>query len=302
MRNIMRALQNFQNYVLNYDRASKFHIETLIITSLILLILSSAGHIPGILDSTQFTNPLDADFIEDLFCDYNILESSYYAYFILDSIWAAIILLAMWKFVREYFNNNRQGWKKITFVVFTILAIGSYVFDLVENYKYFRHLTYDETIATFKIILYGLTLLGVIIVTILKYIKVFVPNLISFVSSASISLVILLIIGGFLPKAPQVNSIIVSLYENPMNLMILLLIAPLYAIVLAHYPSYFGINEKHRKWYRAERSLWLFGTIFYKYKKKYAKNADGKVESDNNFFFRILGILFYAALFYSLYF
>ena len=71
-----------------------------------------------------------------------------------------------------------------------------------------------------------------------------------FLKSAYISLLILVLIGVILPKAPQVNSIVVNLYYSPINFFVLLLFSSIYAVVLSHYPNYFFLNssDNRREW------------------------------------------------------
>ncbi len=287
------------NYIKNFEKPSQLHLILLIITSLVLMLLSNTGHIPGIMDTMQFREKLSDGFITDiLFKDSPVLRYAYCAYFILDCIWPAILLLAIWKFVRNHRGVNASWWAKLLFAIFSVLVVASYVSDIIENYHYAFNHKYQEVAYVVKMILYSATALCFIGVLIVKYIQVFIPALLKFLQSAGISLFILLVIGLALPKAPQVNSIIVNLYDNPVSFLLLLLAAPMYAVVLAHYPTYFNIDETHRKWYRSTLAWGIFGTIFFKYKPGYSQSSDGYIESSLNFFFRVLGIMFYGALFY----
>ncbi|MEM8929136.1 MAG: hypothetical protein AAGC45_13120 [Bacteroidota bacterium] len=294
----MGKIRNIWYYLENYERPSKNHLGWLIVSSLILLLFSNFDSVPGIMDSMQFREKLDGDFVKGLVRSNGVLAFAYYGYFALDCIWPVILLAAILKYVRNYVGSEPRGGWKTFYILFSVLVVASYVSDLLENGNYVVNHTFNEILFNVKIGLYAGVVLCFLVVLILQYVKDFVPALLRFVKSAGISLFILLVIGLALPRAPQVNSIIVNLYESPFSFLVLLLAAPVYAVVMAHYPSYFSIQETHRKWYRAERDFGIWGTIFYKYKDGYAVTPDGHIESKLNFFYRVLGILFYAALFY----
>lgn len=120
-----------------------------------------------------------------------------------------------------------------------------------------------------------------------------------FIKSSFISLIILILIGVILPIAPQVNSIVVNLYYSPINFLVLLLFASIYAVVLSHYPNYFflGDDKNGRKWKMAKFKILLFGIIWYR-KAGNINNENKKIENYINFLRRTLGVFFYSSLFY----
>ncbi|NER16589.1 hypothetical protein [Spongiivirga citrea] len=284
-----------------YKRVFKPRILWLLILTVLILIAASCCRIPGLIDHPQFTNKLDANFVIQLLTD-NHMMWSYWAFFIIDFVWAFVLLRSIWIFVDDFVKNQTDYGKWIHSVlkVFKIIIVLAYVFDVCENVLYLWNYEYPKTIAGIKMGLYAVVLLGWLLVAIKKYYKRYFPSLLSFLKSAFYSLVIIVIIGVLLPKASQVNSIVVNLYMRPYNLGILLLVAaPIYAVMLAHYPSYFNIDKNRRKWYRANWSWQLISTVFYKndYTKPEEKGTHA-IEGHVNFLLRILGILFYAALFY----
>ena len=126
---------------------------------------------------------------------------------------------------------------------------------------------------------------------------------------AWISLVFLVLIGLTLPKAPQLNSIIVDLYYHPFWFVIILLglFAPFYCIALSHYPTYFLLSKNSKrigkkKW-RIENPVGLFGIIWHSSDSKREKIERGEnfiYESNLGFLRRTIGIFFYMALFYMI--
>ncbi|AUP77382.1 hypothetical protein [Flavivirga eckloniae] len=294
------------NYFTN-SKISKYHFRFLLGLVLIMVIIGSLCVIPGMIDSPQFTTNLSPSQVEELLIDNQSLYA-YYAYFILDFIFAFLLVWIVWKLVYKFYQKSKfTRFGELCFHVFTGVAILAWVFDTIEN-GYYLCFEYNETIVAIKTGLYALIFLSTLIVIAYQYFQSFFPTFIGFLKSSIYSLLILAVIGVFLPRAPQVNSIVVNLYEKPLNLVFLLLMAPIYAVVLAHYPSYFNIDGKLRDWYKAKIRLGLFSTIMYKSKAKPPNSVELAKEQEKkekpvvvgylNFFFRLLGILFYCALFY----
>ncbi len=279
-----------------FEKRFKF----LLAFTVLILLAASFCRIPGLIDHPQFTNKLDGNFVKQLLID-NGMMWSYWAFFIIDFIWAFILLLSIWVFVRNFVENQEDygNWIQTLLKVFGVITIAAYVFDVWENVLYLSTYEYPKRIADIKTILYGVVILVWLLVVIKQYYKQYYRTILRFFKSAFYSLMIIIIIGVLLPKASQVNSIVVNLYMKPYNLGILLLVAaPIYAVMLAHYPTYFNIDKSRRKWYRAKWHWQLISTVFYKNDyDKHEKNAH-IAEGSINFMLRILGILFYAALFY----
>ncbi len=268
--------------------------------TLVLIVLGGLYTIPGIMDHPQFTTILDPAWVSEKIFENKLSIFSYFGFFFVDFFWSFLLLLVIWKYVKRHFYlPNPTGSTKFFFVLFSIITLLAWIADVTENSTYAFYYYYWKLIVDIKTGLY----VAVVFSFLLAYIKYSLKNILfiffSFLKAALISLLILAIIGVFLPKAPQVNSIVVALYASPLNFAILLLFAPIYAVTLAHYPSYFLLNKKYRSWYKAE-SRWktLIGVISYRYKDGYKTTDEGKVEGKVNFLFRTLGIFFYAALFY----
>lgn len=306
-----------KRYFLN-SLISQSHLIILLIVSVVLRILSGLFSIPGVADGPQFTNDLDPSWIKGIIHGDPIYIIAYYGYFILDYIWAFLLIWTIWKFVQGNLINKESeifledtsttifklrkeipAYKMVLFVVFTVACILAYVFDGIENWAYVFHHTYNESAATLKLGAYAVIAIALLLSTANYFIETGFELGITFIKSASYSLIILLLIGIYLPQAPQVNSIVVNLYEQPWSMVILLvMVSPLFAVALAHYPSYFNIREDHRDWIMGEQRFLLFGVVSYKYNEKYKNETEDQLESSVNFLLRILGIMFYTALFY----
>jgi hypothetical protein len=270
------------------------------IFSIAILLVSSVFQIPGIVDHPQFDSYVDAELIRQLVSKNGEtwMRNSYYGYFILDFIWPILLLLVVYKIVKHRSETDTKQFSPTLLYTAIVLMILAYGFDFAENVNYWRNFSYSKFLAYTKIGLYASVALLLLYSILNVIINDFLPTVWVFIKSAFFSLLILVIIGIFLPTASQVNSIVVDLYLLPYNLFILLVILlPFFAIVVAHYPSYFNYVNGRRDWFMANNSFFnLIGIIYYR-NKKY-KNTDKVNERTLNFLFRVLGICFYTALFY----
>jgi len=226
----------------------------------------------------------------------------FYLFFLFDFFWAALLFVILGKYVKKKAIENHIPW---IFKLFVALASIAYTFDCTENFHYIIYNEYPQTIVSIKIAAYAITLLTVIIIWLNYSIKDSFVILKEFVSSSWISLLFLAIIGLTLPKAPQVNSIIVDLYYHPFwfVIVLLLLLAPIYCITLSHYPNYFLLSKSNRnfqdKEWRMTKVFAIFGFIWYKNGKEDTDKGRA-YESKVSFLRRTIGVFFYAALFYMI--
>ena len=315
--NIINRLVHWTTGESNYQR----QVLYLFVLTLTIMFVGGIFNVPGVVDNPQFTaNKEYAVFIKELVYADNWLCTSYFLFFLVDFFWAATLLVVMYKTVVRYYRNrvltleapqegNRdmtmiedltergEKWAKLLSTVFVL----AYASDFVENWFYVLAFRYINWLAYTKIGLYLLSLLLFLFALLPYIIGTLLPLLWKFMRAAALSLVVIVVLGFFLPKAEQVNSIVVELYTKPWNMIILLLVVPIFAIVIAHYPSYFGKNLKYRNWYRAKTDFMdLLGVVYYKYKPEFFGTKQGGVEAKLNYLFRLLGVLFYAALFFML--
>ncbi|MGB5819556.1 MAG: hypothetical protein WBG90_08730 [Saonia sp.] len=263
-----------------------------------MLIVGGIFYVPGIVDHPQFKERTDTVLIQELMNENFWLSFSYYTFFILDFFWAFLLLLLSWKYFKKKTDQGNKKSRQVL-VLFTVLVSLAYLFDVSENLWYLFTISFSKVLVYGKMGFYGLAALVFILRFIQYAIKELYPIVKKFVRSSFYSLLILLVIGVLLPTAPQVNSIIVDLYLEWWNFAILLLLfAPVFAVVIAHYPTYFDIQEDHRKWYMAKLRVAFLGVVHFRYNKDYKDTRTGKTEGDVNLLFRILGICFYVALFY----
>lgn len=278
------------------------------VVTIAILLASSIFHIPGIVDHPQFDEYTDASFLKELIGSGDLawMKSWFYMYFIIDLIWPALLLFVVYRILKfrnkKYPEQFNALWLKIAMV----LIFLAYGFDYAENINYWMCFSYNNYLAYAKIGCYAAVALVLLYSCLNSVVNDFLPTILAFIKSAFFSLLILVVIGVLLPTASQVNSIVVNLYLKPLNFVILLVFLPFFAIVVAHYPSYFNFKRGRRKWYMSKINFFdLVGIISYRNKKednnKECDDDKGKVNKKTlNFLYRILGICFYTALFYMI--
>lgn len=283
---------------------SPAHLYLLFVLTIVMWVTVDYFRIPGILSHPQFTEAISPEYLSELMKNESRIRISYYLFFVIDIIWAPLLLWALCKYMlgqlwEKNLNPNRDLFRTL-FRVFLTLALVAYGLDVAENCYYLCYLKYNENLALAKLIAYGIIFLSVILTYLNYTFRKYIKTIVTFITASTYSLIILVVLGSFLPRAPQVNSIVVNLYNQPWQLVILFLVAPTFAAVLAHYPSYFNIDEKKRSWFMGDWQFGLIGIVFYKYKRTVNADSGRKLEDEVNFLYRILGILFYVALFYIL--
>lgn len=226
----------------------------------------------------------------------------FYLFFLFDFFWAALLFYILGTYVKSKAAEHQVVW---VFKLFVVLASIAYTFDCTENFYYIFYNEYPQTIVSIKVGAYAIAILTVLIVWLHFSVKNRFVILKEFVSSSWISLLFLVIIGLTLPKAPQVNSIIVDLYYHPFwfVIVLLLLFSPIYCITLSHYPNYFLLSKSNRnfqdKEWKMTKVFAIFGFIWYMNSKE-DTNKGRAYESKVSFLRRIIGVFFYAALFYMI--
>ena len=282
------------------NNAPKLHVILFIMLSLLMIICGKLFHIYDWVTHPQFTQEkvTSAWFFEHTSFYQQLLFT---LFFIFDFIWAFLLFYLTGKYVHSKATKHNV---KIIFKVFLVLASIAYTFDCTENFYYLWHKEYPKTIATIKIIFYAITFLTVLLIWMRFSLKNRLVMLKEFLSSSWISLLFLFIIGLSLPKAPQLNSIVVDLYYHPYWFVFVLLLAfaPIYCIVLSHYPTYFFLSKSNRKFQdkdcKISKIFSIFGIVWYKNKDTKSDPESIAYESNLSFLRRVIGVFFYAALFY----
>lgn len=296
-------MSNLREILLNKVVYSK-QFAAFFLLAIAMYIAQSLFHIDGVVDHPQFGADVNPDLVRELVDGGNgnmYQKIGYYGFFILDFIWAFFLLLIVWKFFNKQRATYPDRFPAWLFYLFTVLCIAAYLSDMLENSNYLINKSYEKQFYLSKLIAYtgvfaifGYTFLRTVV-------KKTLGTLWRFLRSSVYSILILLILGYFLPRASQVNSIVVELYLEPLNLLLLLLLAPTFAIALTHYPSYFNIDEDKREWFISKiKFLGLFGVVHYQFKDEFRSERTIQKEGTYNILLRLLGVCFYSALFFML--
>ncbi|MDO5969712.1 hypothetical protein Q4Q35_07820 [Flavivirga aquimarina] len=285
---------------------SKYSLFIFILLTIGMVIFTGLFKTNGLIDRPQFTDEnIDANWFDSTLIDDKFILF-FKLFFYTDFIWAIFLLYIIGCYIYTKAKNNTTN--KWFFWVYLIAAIAAYTFDVIENIHYLTNKSYPKKIATIKVVFYASSFI-IFLLTILKYsIQNGLTIIWDFIKSSYISLIILFIIGSALPKVPQVNSIVVDLYESPFLFVggLLGFFAPIFCIALSHYPNYFLLKNGDKipeKDWRISRKIWLFGTIWYIKKTEQDNNKNkGHKNYENyiNFLRRTLGAFFYVALFYMI--
>ncbi|EDP94906.1 patatin-like phospholipase family protein [Kordia algicida OT-1] len=279
------------------NHISKNYIISFVVLAGLMMICGNIFNIYDWVQHPQFTEPqVTGDWFKANTTGFQ--KAVFYAFFVFDFVWAYILWLILRKYVAS--KVSKSSWIYKLFIVFTVIALG---FDYIENSYYILCNEYPETIVNIKKVGYALGILVVLLIWLRYSLKDRFVIFKEFITSSWISLIFLIIIGFTLPKAPQLNSIIVDLYYHPVWFVIVLLLifAPMYCIVLSHYPNYFLFSKSNRKFkdkvWKISKRVSLFGIIWY-------RNADNKGNNDYenyiSFLRRTIGVFFYGAIFYML--
>ncbi len=247
-------------------------------------------------------------------------KTIFYTFFILDFLWAPLLWFLLGKYVYKQVTKKNIKWLFRWFIIIAFIAL---TFDFTENCYYILYNEYPEIIVSIKIAVYSIGLLMALLIWLRFSLKDKFLVFKEFLASAWISLLFLFIIGLSLPEAPLLNSIIVDLYYHPYWFVVALLLfyAPIYCIVLSHYPTYVFLSKSNRKFkdkeWRMTKVFAIFGIVWYKNKgnscncdchkntccdcrKEKSKTDSFEYESRVSFLRRTIGILFYGAIFYMI--
>ena len=235
----------------------------------------------------------------------------YRAFFLLDAIWAPITIIAIGLWIRNLadvilFRTGSYTYSMLD--LYFVVAIVGLLFDWVEGYHYFFFApTGLKIVASFKIICYVIAL-GFVFYGILK--KYLLPNfrdIFRFVETSILSLLFIIIVYGFSPFMPQGGTLIVDLFYNWWNIIILFALLTFLTLIISHFPTYVDIwrygNTQCVTLEMQKRDVLGWGLIYYYPTKKGDDEKQWELEQKKynrplvKKMRRSLGILLYVAVF-----
>ena len=275
------------------------HFIILLLVTICLGLVGNSFHVNELISHPQFdvSTPYYIAFIGDL-----KNEIWYTLFFIIDFIWAPILLFFIYRILKLKINSKKF------LKIFVYLFVLTYCLDFIEGCLYLS-LNFEllKVIKPIKEVLYALIFLIFLFVVISEYKSV----VIKFIKNARISLLFILIVSFLIGFVDQGGDILITLFESEVNLVLTLVLIAVVAIPTAHYPVYF----KHSKYRTSDKYELLmskklnflsFGTIYF------AKKSDKKVTEKTTkaltiyevflmqFLRRCLGVLFFLSFFFML--
>ncbi len=231
----------------------------------------------------------------------------YRLYFLLDFFWGLYFLIIIGSVVKD--DNgvsllNRKEYISTTASTFYIIfACLAFLFDCIEGICYlFYWGTFLQTIYLIKMLSYSICL-SFLLYWLLK--THLLPNFkafLRFVWTSLFSILFLVIIYLLITIMPQGGTIIVDLFYNPWNILILFFLLAFLAIMISHYPIYADIwmnGDNTCVNLEMDRKIRFFGFGIIFYKRINAINAENR-SFDNirvKSMRRSLGIILYIAMF-----
>ncbi|WP_435577916.1 hypothetical protein [Gilvibacter sp.] len=233
----------------------------------------------------------------------------YRAFFIVDFIWALVFLSLLVNIVMKMngIKSSDLRTRKFGLIhVFTIVVFFAYVFDVIEGFSY---LFYWKGWASFfsdaKFAAYGLTI-GLFLYWALKrYVFTDFRSWFRFFQTSILSILFIAIVYLLLTAMPQGGTLIVDMFNNPWNIVLLFALLTFLAIILSHFPVYVDIWLHGHKtgiklfmaktWHRfAGWGIIYYGTQLLPGEKPVISFGNKRVSSLR----RSLGILLYIAMFH----
>ena len=114
--------------------------------SILLLLVASIFHVPGVADHPQFDNYTDTGLLQQLMHadGGDWLYYSFYAYFILDWIWPVLLLLVGYKIIKNRHLSDPDHFSRGLLKTTRVFMYLAYASDAVENGYYWCQFAYSH--------------------------------------------------------------------------------------------------------------------------------------------------------------
>jgi len=206
-------------------------------------------------------------------------EFYYKGFFITDFIWPVCMLLVIGLYFMAHIKNSNGKINTKLFNLWFIIAILAYGLDVCENLQYLGSNCCLSTIVPLKISAYALVIILPLIVAYIYSETGFFRDIVRFLRSAYISLIIIALIALLMAFIPQGVTIMIHLLESPFNFLVAIFLINFLSILVSHYPVYvgFAINENFTEKYDLGMSKDQFlglGIIIY-FTKKFRSKVIG---------------------------
>ena len=227
----------------------------------------------------------------------------YVAYFIMDAFWALCTLVLIGLYCKVNFDVlwSRANRLSLYSGVFIVLAGLGYVFDLVEGVCYVFFLENFDFIVFIKVIAYGIVLIFPLYKLISTQIIPHFKSIRRFLRTSALSIFFIAIVYALIMFIPQGKTIVIHLFFQSYNLVILYFLLAFLSLIISHYAVYFDIwlygdNRCVKLHIHNGTNLLGFGTIYY---DTLTHQPGFRMYNDNRakVLRRSLGIWLYVAVF-----
>ncbi len=287
-----------------FNQGINFLIAIWILITFLILVCNGFFWINDYISSPQHGLFDNFNAVSDIIKSESLI--SYRIYFLLDFFWGLYLLIIIGDSVRDDQGTSLLNYKEYStsaskfYIFFASLA---FLLDCTEGICYlFYWGNYLEIIYIGKMLAYSICLSFLVYWLLKKHLLPNFKSFLRFVWTSLFSVLFLALIYLLITVMPQGGTIIVDLFYNPMNIMILFFLLTFLAIMISHYPIYADIwmnGDNTCVNLEMDKKIRFLGFGIIYYKSIRATNAQNR-SFDNirvKSMRRSLGIILYIALF-----
>ncbi|MDC7993918.1 hypothetical protein [Altibacter sp. HG106] len=235
----------------------------------------------------------------------------YKAFFLLDALWAPITIVLIGYFIRflnEVVLLRSRSYTYSMLDFYYVIACIGLIFDWLEGYHYWFYEFYGiQFVMNAKVVCYVIALGFVFYGVLKKYILPNFRDIFRFAETSILSLLFILIVYALITFMPQGGTLVVDLFYNWWNIIILFALLTFLTLIISHFPTYVDIwrygNTECVTLEMQKQHVFGWGLIYYYPTKKGEDTNQWEMEQKKynrplvKKMRRSLGILLYVAVF-----
>ncbi|NND33901.1 MAG: hypothetical protein HKN76_15030, partial [Saprospiraceae bacterium] len=234
-------------------------------------------------------------------------------FFRIDSLWAPIGVTTLLIFGKIF--CRKLSFRKVYYFVFMSLGLLALIFDWWENRLYINLLQYKQpfpdgildnliSIQNIKYALYCAFLLQFLYFLYMRYAETYLKQIKVFFRSAWLNIIFVGILVFILTKVDQGTTIIIDLFQSPVDYLVFIILLNTIALIFSHYPIYLQIwqhgldypSKDNKIVWKLNKPQWLgIGIVSFQANVKHSTKF-----SATQFLRRALGMSVYLAWIYAL--
>ncbi|MFT4678942.1 MAG: hypothetical protein ACI84C_000884 [Flavobacteriales bacterium] len=217
----------------------------------------------------------------------------FYAFFIIDFIWAPTFFLYLFRVLISWLENHRNYGKYLRICILAFIS-AAFGLDVLENCLYVWGFASEQAtmeiianVSFFKYLFAGLFMLIFFTAAYRFQLHSRIRTIGKFAVSSALSLVIIALIVLLLTQMDQGNTIVIHLLNHPINVAIAFVLVSFLGVILSHYPIYFEAAlfpqpSRPVQWVMANKRRFLgFGVIYFNYNRLKVDSANMVLEESN---------------------